>query len=174
MMCKRAQREVLHIVLTFLFGEKQAVLNFRRHSFHRTKKQRPMSRNLWLHNSLQMVHSRLARDIPRLLPRPSGSSSGLPRGPTLLGISFGSSLRGPHHRNQFLYLVLLSKPQVLWPFCFHWIFPFNRLVQLLVLPIHGLPFWSFDVLVNSLADGVPVLTHERWRPPFCLPHSWCR
>ena len=32
-----------------------------------------------------------------------------------------------------------------------------RCSSFLVLVIHGLPLWSFDSLVNSLADGVPVL-----------------
>ena len=38
---------------------------------------------------------------------------------------------------------------------------FNRLVPLLVLIIHDLPLQSFVSLVNSLADGVPILVHER-------------
>ena len=41
---------------------------------------------------------------------------------------------------------------------------FHRLVQVLVLIIRGFPLWSFHSLVNSLAEGVPVLVHERWLP----------
>ena len=39
---------------------------------------------------------------------------------------------------------------------------FDRLVQFLVLKIHRFPLWSFDSLENGLAEGVPVLIHERY------------
>ena len=37
MMRKRAQHEVLHIVLTFLIGREKVIFSIRRHSFHHTK-----------------------------------------------------------------------------------------------------------------------------------------
>ena len=98
MMRKRAQHEVLHIVLTFLIGREKVIFSIRRRSFHDTKgedKNEPHACGVTIHSS-RMVHSRLALVTPRLLPtRLTGSSNGLLRSPSFLGVSFGSSLRGP-------------------------------------------------------------------------------
>ena len=144
MIRKRAQHEVLHSVLTFLLGREQATLSIRRHSFHHQRRrqmsQPPLASPL-VTDAATLV---LLETIQDFLPtRPSGSSNGLPKGPTLW-ISFRPSLRGPNHRHRFLYFLLLSKPRVLWSFRFTRFLAFDRLVQLLVLIIHGHSFWSFD------------------------------
>ena len=58
----------------------------------------------------------------RLPEQTSGSSSGLRREPTILGILFGSAAHCPHGKHTFLYPLRLSKTNVPWPSCFLQIF----------------------------------------------------
>ena len=54
----------------------------------------------------------------RLPEQTSGSSSGLPREPTLLGILCGSTAHCPHRERTFLCPLRLPKTKVHWPSCF--------------------------------------------------------
>ena len=58
----------------------------------------------------------------RLPEQTSGSSSGLPRQPTLLGILFGSAAHCPHRKHIFLCPLRFPKTKVPWPSCFLQIF----------------------------------------------------
>ena len=59
--------------------------------------------------------------------------------------------------------LLLSRPTTHWSSCFSPDFlGFHRLVQVLVLMMHGFQLWSFHSLDDGLAEGVPVLVNGRW------------
>ena len=62
------------------------------------------------------------------------------------------------------------KPKCLGLLVFSRFLAFDRLVQLLVLVIHRLPFGSLRTLENGLTHGMPVLIHER-RPHLLSPTS---
>ena len=82
-----------------------------------------------------------------------------------------SCLNLPHaaqiEKTGFLCLLASLKDQsAAFVFVFARIPTFDSFVLLYTLVVHGLPFRSLDAFAVGLADGVPVLIHERWLPSF--------
>ena len=98
---------------------------------------------------------------------PSGLSNGLPRGPALVGLSSWFPFRGPRHKHQTpLSFASFKAHNTLAFLCSPDFLLFHRLVQVLVVTVHGFPRWSFDSLEYGLAEGVPVLVNKRRLPSF--------
>ena len=150
MMRKRAQHDVLHIVLAFLVGgEQQAVLLSRIHSFHpaqRNATQRPLSqatlpRQITIRSVLKMPTHVFALQVPVRLPgQLSGSSSGLPRCPTLLGILFENLLHTAQLSAIYSFVLCFNRgPKRRSLLAFSGFLTLARLVQCYIPVVHGLP-----------------------------------
>ena len=122
---------------------------------------------------LALAHPVLVRDLSRLLPmRPSGFSNGLPRGPTLLGLSFGICLawarvtaihsflscffQSPQHFGLLVFSRCLAISLLGASSCV-----VNTWLPTLVLRLLGKMAW----LKACLAEGVPALVNYRCLQP---------
>ena len=126
-----------------------------------------MSRNLWLHQSLKTSQSFC-----------QGNCLALQVDCREIQLYLGSCLDLLHVAHiieiySFIFLLLLE-PKILWPFVIIRFLTFDQLVQLLVLIIHGLPFFSLDPLVNGLLSPTFVVWMEVGRELLlynCFPGS---
>ena len=93
----------------------------------------------------------------RLPRQPAGSASELPWDPTTLGINVWIFCTLPRLWNiHSFFFCFFQRPKCLGLAIFSWFLTVDRFMQLLVIPVHGFPFWYLDTLDNGLTDGMPV------------------
>ena len=153
MMRKRAQHDVLHIVLAFLVGGEEQGSPPQSNTFlpsysekyePKAHVQETLPRQITIGSLLMMPTHFFALQVPVRLPgQLSGSSSGLPRCPTLLGILFENIL----HTARFVaiysfVLCFIQGPKRRGLLAFSGFLTLARLVQCYIPVVHGLPFCS--------------------------------
>ena len=116
MMCKRAQHDVPHIVLTFSSEEEQVVFILRRHHFHHARRsEASQNASDFTIRTLLMRSSHIfSLDVQCVSELPSGC----PETFTLLGNMWESSVHCPHRCNFIICPLIPSKTRTLWPSCF--------------------------------------------------------